>query len=222
MQANEPEPSDSELDEIELFAGELATDDNSSLEALWSEAQEKAPEPAPQKRKRPGIDPGLPRQVEEARLRAIYSNPDNWERVRGVALIDEQSGTLLGNFSEYRHKSVPNTWDWKREHQPIEVSGTKLVNGYLGEALEREVRGQTWTEEREVTVLVQLDELMLEAPDVKLTMRTRFGGIIQARLASDTQFASASGNEILLLPAGTDIWRATSTDTKVTIRKELP
>lgn len=210
------EPTDSELNVI--AADEIASWDD-PLEALFTEAQLKST----RKRRRGTIDPDIHAvtALAEARLRAIYSNPENWERVRGVALIDAESGTLLGNFSEYRHKTVPNTWDWKREHQPIAITGTKLVNGYLGAQLEQEVRDQSWEQETQVKVLVQLDELMLECPYVKLTVRTRFGGIIQARLVADTQFASASGNELLLLPAGTDIWRATSTDTKITIRKAV-
>lgn len=203
-------PTTADLQQIE--------DESDPLDALFEEAQLHAP---PRKHRAKGIDPREAARVAEHKLHEVYANPENWERRRGLALIDAESGTLLGNFSEYIHRFVPATRKLLREHAPISVDATEAINGYLGVQLEQELRGQTWEKEQEIEVLVQLDELMVEAPYVCLIVRTRFGGIVQARLVADTQFASPSGNVLLQLPAGTDIWRATSVDTKVSIRKAV-
>lgn len=150
-----------------------------------------------------------------------YTNPDNWLRVRGVALIDRETQTLIGNFSEYRHKTVLYTRKWIREHSPIEIEGTEEVEGYLGERIEQRIRNVSWGKEHQVVVGVQLDELMVGAPDVSLLVKSQFGGILRADLIAPTQFASVSGNTIIHLPAGTNIWEACSTDTKISIKKEI-
>jgi hypothetical protein len=191
------------------------------LEELFFEAQ-KSTKPRPGRRKPPNSSAQLAEALE--RQRRIYTNPENWIRTRGVALVDLETGTLLGNFSEYCHISdQPGSRCRKfiREHQPISVEGTELINGYLGASLEAKIRNVVWEKEHLVSVAVQLDELMVEAPAVELKIFTRFGGICRADLVRETQFACPSGNVILRFAAGTNVWEACSTDTKISIRKEV-
>lgn len=188
------------------------------LEELWTEVQMKRTPKA----KRPK-GPSISAQVEAAaqKFRQLYSNPDNWTRKRGVALVDLETGTLIGNFSEYLHNSDPHARKLIREHQPIAVEATELINGYLGAEVEARIKYVSCDAEHPLTVAVQLDELMVESPEVGLIIRTRFGGIIRADLTAETQFASGSGNLILRFAAGTNIWEACSTDTKIRIRKGI-
>jgi hypothetical protein len=157
----------------------------------------------------------------ERRLREVYSNPENWQRVRGVALIDKTSSVLLGNFSEYQHIMDSSARKFLREHEPISIQGTEVIEGYLGVEVEARFKAVSWDKEQEVAATIQLDEMMVEAPDIQLRVFTRFGGIIRTLLVHPTQLASPSGNVILQLPEGTDIWRACSTDTKIRIRGVL-
>ena len=150
---------------------------------------------------------------------STYSNPDNWTRTRGVALIDKETQALVGNFSEYTHNRFLSTRKLIREHLPISIDATEIVSGYLGAELEMRLRNQHWEVEQLVVADVLLDELQVEAPAVRLSVKTRLGAIVRIDLRDETQFASASGNTLLLLPAETDILSACSTDTKIRVRK---
>jgi hypothetical protein len=205
---------DGTFEEIEQAAQLPAWED--PLEDLFAEAMIKR---STKLRRPTALSPSAAGAEATKRLRELYTNPENWTRSRGLALVDKESGTLLGNFSEYLHRTDPRARKLLREHQPIAIQGTELISGWLGNEVERGIRSQSWDTEVETETSVQLDELMVEAPLVKLKVCIRFKGIIRANLAEDTQFASGSGNVLILLGAGTDIWGACSTDTKISIRK---
>lgn len=153
---------------------------------------------------------------------STYSNPDNWERRRGIALIDKESNSLIGNFSEYVHKKFPTTRKLIREHTFISIDATEICEGYLGAAVEMRLKNQHWEVEHRIVADIQLDEMAVEAPAVQLSVKTRLGAVVRYDLVHETQFASASGGTILILPAETDILAACSTDTKARVRKMLP
>ena len=71
------------------------------LDDLWREAKQVIRATAAAKLKAkadaPPLDP-----------RAIYTNPDNWERTRGIALIHADTETLLGSFDEWTHRKIVN------------------------------------------------------------------------------------------------------------------
>jgi hypothetical protein len=170
--------------------------------------------------KRREADPSLRQALDAAtkKMRELYTLPENWTRTRGVALIDKGTHTLIGNFSEYQHNTT-TARKLIREHQLISIEATELVEGYLGTQIEGRLRGQSWDAEHQATVHLILDELMVEAPDVKMVVHSRLGAVVRADLATDTQLASASGATILLLPAGTNVWEAASADSKAAMRK---
>lgn len=168
-------------------------------------------------------DPSLRNALDATakKMREMYTLPENWERVAGVAFIDKASNTLIGNFSEYHHKTIHSTKKWLREHQPILIDRTEIVEGYLGRDLEQRLRGKTWELEFPCTLPILLDELMVETPAAKLILKTRLGVIQRAELIEETQFASMNGAMILRLPAETNIWEACSTDTKSAMRRQV-
>lgn len=169
-----------------------------------------------------GADPSLRNALdaEAKRMKDLYALPDNWERTRGVALIDKGTQTLLGNFSEYRHRTVPKTRKLLREHTPISIDATEVVEGYLGADVEFRLKGQTWEREVDLKADIWMDELMVGAPEIKLLIKLRLGVIIRIELLQDTQFANHSGQTLLLLPAGTNIAEQLSADTRRFIRRQ--
>lgn len=168
-------------------------------------------------------DPAFKAGLDNAarRLKEMYTKPENWTRTRGVALIDRDSQTLIGNFSEYVHNHFPSTRKLIREHLPIAIDAREECTGYLGERMEAAIRGRSWEVEHLITAHVRLDELGLECPNVSLKVQMRLGAPVAARLADETQFAAPSGEVLLTLPAGTDILFASSVDTKAGLRKAL-
>lgn len=169
-----------------------------------------------------------PRRVVEAPAdkpsASLYTDPLNWTRLRGVALIHEETSTVLGNFSEYAHRSEPGTTKLIREELPILVSETRRVSGswYLERARKPEPQ-KPWHEKRTVIVHLHLGELRLHAPVCEVVVFLQYGGIDRVELAVDTMFAAEEGaqEQLLFLPAGTNVREVTSLDCKMAIRKEL-
>lgn len=156
------------------------------------------------------------------RMKELFSLPEHWERSRGVAVIDKVSGTLIGNFSEYLHKTVRNCRKLIREHSPISVSGTEVIDGWLGEnmAAKRNEWG-TVEDVHSATVTLFFDELMVGAPEVKVVAFSYLGGIRRVELSQDTQFAGPSGNIVISLPKETNVWEAMDHASKAGLRKEI-
>lgn len=172
---------------------------------------------------RKGTDPSLRDALDAAtkRMRELYTLPENWERTRGVAIIDHATHTLVGNFSEYQHRTIPSAHKWLREHTPIAINATLEMDGCLGAEWDMRLGRQSWEQEHRACLPVLLDELMVEAPAVELLLKTRLGVITRAELVGEAQFASMNGSMILRLPAGTNIWEACGTDTKSAMRKQI-
>lgn len=217
------EPSDDDLASIENETEEPAPagDEVGALEDLFAEAVKANPERKLRKAQR-SADPAL-RQALDAtakKMRELYTNPENWKAARGLVLIDAETQTVLGNYREYLHATT-TARRLVRQHQPITIDGQEVVEGFLGHQLEERIRGIRWDEEREITLHVSLDEVQVEAPNARLKVCLLLHSILRAELAADTQFASSSGNVLLLLPAGTNVWEAASTDTKAAMRKAV-
>lgn len=156
-------------------------------------------------------------------LRAVFQNPENWERIGGVALIHAETGTLLGNYSEYTHRTMPGCRKLIHEHAPISIGKTEMVHGswWLGERKPYIEASVSWTSVRECLADVQLPELGVAHPLTELRVGLYMGGIMRVELAVDTQFASPGGEILLTLPKGTNILECMSTDSKIAVRAEL-
>lgn len=191
------------------------------LDDLFDEAQLAQAAKNPKHRKT--ADPSLRDSLDAAakRMRELYTLPENWTAARGIALIDQQTKTLIGNFREYIHRTVPSTRKLLREHQPIEINLVEEVSGYLGTEMEFRLRGKTWEIEHRIKADLWLDEIMVGSPAVQLLVKTKLGAIIRAELVAPTQFASDSGATLLQLPAGTNVWEALSHDMKTQVRKAV-
>lgn len=217
-----PGPSDQDLQEIEQLTSDVWEEPvwENPLADLFDDVMSKTPSTKLRKPKSKH-DPIRAAEAESTRLRALYTNPDNWKRTRGLALIDRESKTFIGNYSEYIHINVPSTRKLIREHGPIAVDGVEEVSGYLGPALEAAIRNVSYEKQHTLTADLVLDELSVEAPAIQVQVQTRLNATLAVRLAADTQFASTSGNTLLHFPAGTDIFKALSMDCKISIRRMI-
>lgn len=191
------------------------------LEDLYQEAA--LAHAAKNPRQRKATDPGMRHALDAATktMREMYTLPENWRRTRGVALIDKSTKTLIGNFSEYEHVSLRGTRKLLREHHPIPIDATEEMDGYLGEALERRIRGTSWTQKQTLTADLWLDELAVGAPGVAVTICLHLGTIARVELDTPTQLAAVNGGSILNLPGGTNVWEHLSVDTKNWLRKQV-
>lgn len=170
-----------------------------------------------------------PRRVGEAaeappEPNALYNNPDNWTRTRGIALIHKETETLLGNFSEYLHKTVAGCRKLVREAAPISVSASEYVDGnwYLEASAAPEAR-QEWHEKRTAIIDLLLPELRLHAPLIELEAHLSYGAIARVELATTTILAGLAGEptQLVTLPAGTNVLPLMGTECKAMLRKEL-
>ncbi len=197
------------------FAGDESLDD------LFLDAQLAQAAKNPKQKK--GADPSFRNALDATakKMKELYTLPENWEAKRGIALIDKGTQTLVGNFREYVHKTLPKTRKLLREHSPLNIDLVEQVDGYLGEQIEFRLRGQTWEREVECQTDLWLDELMVGSPKVEMVVCTRLGAIVRVQLKHDTQFASQSGGTILQLPAGTNVQEQLSMDSKLHVRKQV-
>lgn len=191
------------------------------LDAIWSVARahiqtERKAKAAAQLRKTAA--------PEAQSTQSLYLDPKNWTRTRGVALIHEETETLLGNFSEYLHNSVPSCRKLVREETPISVTATERVAGSWWLGVERRPEPkQVWHEARPCIIHLHLDKLFVHSPICELTVHLSYGSIARVELTLDTQFAAeeGQGEQLLFLPAGTNVLEVMSLDSKLAVRKEL-
>lgn len=156
------------------------------------------------------------------RMKEVFTLPENWERTRGLAMIDKASGTLIGNFSEYVHKTVKGCRKLLREYALIEVSGTEYFSGWLGESMK--LKRENWDtveDVHSVQLTLWFDELMVGSPEVKVVAFSYLGGVRRVELSQETQFAGPSGNIVITLPKDTNVWEAMDVGSKMRLRKEI-
>lgn len=163
-------------------------------------------------------------QPDALATQVLFRNPENWTRTRGVALIHTETQTLLGNFSEYVHRTVPNCRKLLREQELITVSATEQVSGswWLGGERKPEPQ-QVWHERREAVLHLHLDKLKVHSPGCAVIACLSYGGLARCELAADTTFAQEEGKQeqLLMLPAGTNILGEMSLDNKITLHTDL-
>lgn len=155
---------------------------------------------------------------------ALFLDPENWERTHGVALVHEETQTLLGNFSEYLHKSVPGCRRLVREESPISVSATETVDGswWLGEDRKPEPP-RPWHEKAKGFLHMHLSKLGVHSPACGVDVFLSYGSLARVELSVDTTFAQEQGNgeQLLMIPQGTNVLEVMSSDCKVRLLSDL-
>lgn len=157
-------------------------------------------------------------------VRQLYQNPDNWERTKGIALIHADSQTLLGNYSEYVHRTVPNCRRLVRESNPISISATETVEGswWLDDTRRPEPQ-QEWHVRRPAIIHLHLQALGVHSPACEVIACLSYGGLTRVELVEKTQLAQEHGKQEqhLFLPAGTNVLGEMSIDCKIALRVAL-
>ena len=210
---NTPEPTDLEL--VELESSLVAN----PLDSLWDDVLAHAPVSKAKER-----EAAKAKLVEaEAATRILYADARNWRRVRGIALIHQETQTCLGNFAEYIHTRVKDCRKLIREEAPLTVEALEYVSGNWWIAAERRPEpAQIWHTHKHVTMKLHLEELGVFAPAVFIKAFLSYGAIARVELAQATRFAQVQGAETFLdLPAGTNIYEVLSRDCKTKLKKEL-
>lgn len=134
----------------------------------------------------------------------IYRNPANWIRGKGVALIHRATETLLGNFTEYRHKTVLDARRLVREEHPAPVQSVEYIDLDVNTS-----NGQPPTPKRAWQTILPLTcplgilSWQAQAPEVSLLAHFGDGDLIWLELAESTVFLTADG--LLRLPAGVNV-----------------
>jgi len=167
---------------------------------------------------------GAKRETKEVpHAKALFMNPDNWRRTHGVALMHKETNSLLGNFSEYIHLIIPNCRKLVREEAPISVTAVEYAEGsWWIEPQKRPDPHQEWSERKSAIIHVYLPELKVHSPACEVVACLIYGGISRVELAVDTQFAQTEGaDQLLELPAGTNILEVMGLDCKINLREEL-
>ena len=149
-----------------------------------------------------------------------YSNPSHWIPGRNIAIIHQDSGTLIGNFIEYTHQS--ETHCRKLVRADGEPSAFEYVQGswWLGENI-KAPRPLPSTTHYHIRIKLLLDELNLFTPSAALDIEVEHKGVRRAVLTEDTLFASETTDTLLTLPAGTNIYPLLGFTNKVYIKEEL-
>ena len=196
------------------------SDQFEDLNDLWSSARQTIhaarvaahKEPRRQKLKEPLPPPDT-----------TYSNPANWRRTQGIALIHAETKTLLGNFSEYIH-SDGVARRLVREDAPITVAKAEEVSGDWwikpnAAPLEPVQEGHT---KHDTIMHILLPKLNVHCPLCEITAHIAYGAIARVELATETMFAqTAEGDHLLWLPAGTNILGEMGQDTKIQLWQEI-
>ena len=136
----------------------------------------------------------------------IYRNPDNWTRGAPVMLIHEETGSLLGYFVEWKHKTVPGARRLVREelvHAPTHAKVEYISGSFPEQALPAAAPPKPWKTQLSCLSDVTLLDFGLSACEVPLECFFGEGALSKVELVIDTSFASPG--QVLILPANTNI-----------------
>jgi hypothetical protein len=177
--------------------------DNADLDRLFAEAR--AAMRAEMKVKKARV-PSAAEVTAEERLRAELAPLENWQRVRGIALVHRETHTLIGTFTEYRHPKAPGARRLVREYHEQPPEAVEEVTGCWEHKPEQPpVRSPRWHQSLSTQMDCVLGKLHMSAPNVCLRAVFGEGRLDRVELVERTMFNSPRVPELLELPAGVNI-----------------
>lgn len=205
-------------------------DSNSSkpavdLEDLLSHALAKQT-PKKERRKRDDIITAKELAEADRRMKLRFTDPANWERRRTVALVHDETETLLGNFAEYFHKLSDGCRKLIRVSEPAAVDSIERVSGpqWLNPqplSIERPPEAIA-EEQREAIIDLHMPEMdNVFAPGVMVSVTLNWGSIARVELTEETRFYSKDKRVQLILPEGLDVREGLSLETKLRLKEFL-
>lgn len=187
------------------------TEEPLSLDDLFRDAKAAYREMAKAKAKQPlpVIDP-----------LEIWRNPANWTRMRGVALIHEETQTLLGNFTEYVHRTVKDARRLVRETPGLPPDSTEFVQGNWSSFLTTPTMPkQAQHVSYAATLDLELSSLGAKAP--RIPILAYFDGERLARVELTERTIFAVQDHFIYLPKGTNVLAELPATLQTTLRRDL-
>ena len=143
---------------------------------------------------------------------------------RGIALIHEETQSLLGNFRELIHTSVPGCRRLVLESGLLQIDATEYVAGaWWAAEMPQLQRRADWMTKRFLHLDIALTSPAVHAPAVFIEAHIAYGGIARVELLLETTFLAGEEGitSLLVLPVGTNILPVLEWTVKLTLRKEL-
>ena len=174
-----------------------------SLDELFKEARAAM-------RRQKAVDAAKPRAVKSTEPTLEVNLHSNWVAQRSLALVHQETSTLLGTFTEYTNKHFPGARRLVREFAELPVLSSEYVTGVWGgpSAPTIEAPKRPWNCARTLTVDLVLKDLHVSAAKVLVTAYYGEGTLDAVELAEATTFASPPGAipfSLFNLPAQTDV-----------------
>lgn len=187
-----------------------------SLDSLWASAKEA-------ERLHPVMRPARSEPLKPIHSSEFYTLPENWTRGKGIALVHEESQTLLGVFVEYHHRKERGCSKLVKEDSIVSIAATKYVSGPQWTFVAKQIPSPAVaTAQREIVMpSLLLAEIGVQADTVPLTVFFLYSGIMRAELSTHTTFHSPDNRTIITFPAGVNIYACMDVNAKVEMRREL-
>jgi len=132
-----------------------------------------------------------------------------WVKTRGVALVHEETHTVLGNFTEYTNRFIPGARRLVRELEIPQVRVVEYVTGTWGEPTVEPVRGTkiigAW---RIIQANIELPSMRVSSRNVGVKVFFGDGTLDRVELLYDTTFSGNTAYEefnLICIPQGTNI-----------------
>lgn len=185
--------------------------DSLSLDELFKEARaalgaQRAQAGAPRRSSSPSGRRGA-----DAPATPAYFDSANWTKTRGVALIHQETRTVIGNFTEYTHKALPGARRLIRETEVLPFTSVEYVTGVWGVAPSGEPikTPRLWHTKRFSTIDAVLKDMHVSAPQVEVEACFGEGVLEQVLLREVTTFSSPPAEGVspsfCVLPEGVNI-----------------
>jgi hypothetical protein len=174
-----------------------------SLDELFKEARAAM-------RRQKAVDAAKPKAVKSTEPTLEVNLHSNWVAQRSLALVHQETSTLLGTFTEYTNKHFPGARRLVREFSELPVLSSEYVTGVWGGPIAPEVQApkRPWNCARTVIVDLVLRDLHVSAAKAQVTAYYGEGTLDAVELAEATTFASPPSTtpfSLFNLPADTNI-----------------
>lgn len=162
------------------------------------------------------VDLPVPRKAEPTKL---FSDPANWYAARHVALIHQETQTLLGHFREMLHRTVPDCRRLVREEVPATIEAVEYVTGDWGyKTPAAPVHTDSSFSEHLCSMFVEFEGMRVGAVS---SLRVILQGVGILRVETIDPVFFGSHELIFQIPAGTNIFPVMSVVSKKNLRAEL-
>lgn len=182
--------------------------------------------PKPVRRKREDLITAKQLAEADARMKARFTDMANWTLTRTVALVHEESNTLLGNFEEYTHNLTTGCRKLVRVNAPAPVPTIEYVTGdsWLNRPDIDAPKPEEFAAEDEQEAIVDLHMPEMDnvfAPQVLVRVILHYGSVARVELMQETRFYSKDKRVQVILPEDMDVREGLSLETRVRIKEFL-